>query len=88
MRDETLIGKFGKGHKMGIGLLAYWLIGLLAYWLIGLLAYWLIGLLAYWLIGLLAYCGLFSRYFIVSQRKFLKIPKNYNQFIYLENYTL
>ena len=35
MRDETIIGKFGIGHK--VGLLAYWHIGLLAYWLIGLL---------------------------------------------------
>jgi hypothetical protein len=34
MSDETILGKLGKGHKMGIGLLAYWLIGLLAYWLI------------------------------------------------------
>ena len=48
MRYETILGKFGKEHR--VGLLAYWLIGLLAYWLIGLLAYWLIGLLAYWLI--------------------------------------
>ncbi len=32
MIDETLLGKFGKGYRMG--LLAYWLIGLLAYWLI------------------------------------------------------
>ncbi len=32
MSDETLYGKFGIGHR--IGLLAYWLIGLLAYWLI------------------------------------------------------
>ncbi len=32
MRDETILGKFGIGHR--IGLLTYWLIGLLAYWLI------------------------------------------------------
>jgi hypothetical protein len=32
MRNETILGKFGIGHR--IGLLAYWLIGLLAYWLI------------------------------------------------------
>ena len=37
MRDETILDKFGIGHR--VGLLAYWLIGLLAYWLIGLLAY-------------------------------------------------
>ena len=70
MRDETILGKFGIGHK------------------VDLLAYWLIGLLAYWLIGLLAYCGHFCRYFIVSQRKFLEIPRNYNHSIYLENYIL
>ena len=29
MMNETILGKFGIGHKMGIGLLAYWLIGLL-----------------------------------------------------------
>jgi hypothetical protein len=86
MSDETILGKLGKGHKMGIGLLAYWLIGLLAYWLI----------------GLLAYCGLLFLYFIVSTRTltirnstiFLRIwlkkkrKKNYNQFIYSENCLL
>jgi len=35
MIDETLLGKFGIGHR--VGLLAYWLIGLLVYWLISLL---------------------------------------------------
>jgi predicted ferric reductase len=78
MRNETILGKFGIGHR----------ISLLAYWLIGLLAYWLIGLLAYWLIGLLAYCGLLFRYFIVSTRKYLRILRKYNQYIYLENYIL
>jgi len=26
MSDETILGKFGIGQRMGIGLLAYWLI--------------------------------------------------------------
>ena len=75
MSDETIIGKFGIGHR--VGLLAYWLIGLLAYWLIGLLAY--CGLyFQYFIVS--------TRKFLKS--KFIRIQKKYNQFLFLENCTL